>query len=185
MDVKDKGTRIDRDVMFLKIAKVIAERSTCLRAKVGCVVVVGDRIRSTGYGGAPSGEDHCIDVGCELRRVMAPGHEHVGSDGTRFVHRDSSPGHVTEHCVRTVHAESNAITWAAREGLSLEDGILYSTHGPCLDCAKLIINVGIHKIVYLEPYQLDDGVNLLTKAELEVVEVATDWDLSAIESIRS
>ncbi len=113
------------DEYFMGIALQVARRSTCSRAHVGAVVVRDRRILTTGYNGAPSGLPHCDDVG------------HLLVDG---------------HCVRTIHAEQNAIVQAGYLGVSVRGSILYVTHQPCLTCAKLIINAGIHRVVYAGTY---------------------------------
>ncbi len=113
------------DEYFLKIAFTVAERSTCDRAHVGAVIVRDRRILATGYNGAPAGLPHCDDVG------------HLIVDG---------------HCVRTLHAEQNAIIQAALHGVSTADATIYVTHQPCLTCAKMIINAGIKRVVYAGNY---------------------------------
>lgn len=134
--------RISRDEMMMRIAAVVSQRGTCVRASVGAVIVLDGRIVSTGYVGAPSGEPHCLDVGCL-----------VLDDGG---------------CVRTVHAESNAIAFAAKSGISTNRATLYCTHAPCLNCAKLILNSGIRKFYYEVPYRLTDGLDLI-KRSIEVI----------------
>lgn len=134
--------RITRDQMFMAIANIVSFRSTCLRAKVGAVIVQDNRIVSTGYVGAPSGLPHCLDVGCE-----------IGPDGG---------------CIRTVHAEVNAIAFAARAGIKLEGSTLYVTMSPCLNCAKLIINAGIREVVYRDEYRDPSGLKLLRQAGIEI-----------------
>ena len=113
------------DEYFMSIALKVAERSTCDRAHVGAIIVRDRRILTTGYNGSPSGLPHCDDVG------------HLMVDG---------------HCVRTLHAEQNAIIQAAYHGVSVRDGVIYVTHQPCLTCAKMIINAGIKRVVYAGEY---------------------------------
>lgn len=126
------------------MAVVTSARSTCKRASVGSVIAKDGRIISTGYVGSPSGLAHCTDVDCLQ-----------GPDGG---------------CVRTVHAEANAITFAARHGISTDGSTLYSTHSPCGSCAKLIINAGIVRVVYDQRYRLAGGLHLLMAAGVEAVE---------------
>lgn len=134
--------RPSRDELLMRIAAVVSSRGTCNRAYVGAVIAVDGRIISTGYVGAPSGLPHCIDIGDE-----------ISPDGG---------------CIRTVHAEANAIAWSARNGTSTEEATLYCTHEPCLNCAKLIINAGITRVVYEHSYRLHDGSYLLETAGVEV-----------------
>lgn len=116
------------DSYFMKIAEDVAVRSTCDRAKVGAVLVKDKHIISTGYNGSPAGLEHCDDVG------------HLMVDG---------------HCVRTVHAEVNAIIQAAVFGLATKDAVCYVTHFPCLNCTKMLINARISKLIYLNAYRVD------------------------------
>jgi len=125
--------RITRDEMLMEIARIVARRSTCNRAQVGAGVAQDGRIVSTGYAGAPSGLPHCSPETCNT----------------------SAP------CTRTVHAEAGAISYAARSGIRLEGATLYCTHCPCLDCAKLIINTGIKRIIYDQAYRKTEGLELL------------------------
>ncbi len=133
--------RPDWDEYFMDIAFAVAERSTCDRAHVGAVLVRDRRILTTGYNGAPAGLPHCDDVG------------HLIVDG---------------HCVRTLHAEQNAIIQGALHGISIESATAYVTHQPCLTCAKMLINAGIRRVVYAGNYPdqysrqflLDAGVEL-------------------------
>lgn len=128
--------RISRDDMLMEIAWVIARRSTCNRLQVGAVAAQDGRIVSTGYAGAPSGLPHCSPEVCNV----------------------SSP------CTRTVHAEAGAISYAARAGIMLGGSSLYCTHCPCLDCAKLIINTGIRRVLYHQAYRKTEGLELLRSA---------------------
>jgi dCMP deaminase len=111
------------------MAEVAAQRATCDRKHVGAVIVVAGSVVSTGYNGAPRGLPHCDDAGHELVEM-----------GGRM------------SCVRTAHAETNAIAQAARRGVSVEGGTLYTTASCCYDCAKLVINAGIARVVALESY---------------------------------
>jgi dCMP deaminase len=119
--------RISRDEMLVRMAVIVSERGTCLRAHVGAVIAKDGRVISTGYVGAPSGLPHCLEVGCDISEFSG--------------------------CIRTVHAEANAIAWAARNGLATDGSTLYCTHSPCANCAKLIINAGIERVVYCEEYR--------------------------------
>lgn len=120
--------RPEWDSYFIKIATVVAERSTCDRAFVGCVLVRDKRILTTGFNGSPSGQEHCDEDG------------HMMVDG---------------HCVRTIHAETNAVIQAALHGISTRYATCYVTHLPCLNCTKVLINAGIDRIVYDNSYRDD------------------------------
>lgn len=117
------------DEYFMGVADTVAKRATCDRGRSGCVIVRDKRILVTGYVGSPVGLPHCDDVGHLFKKL---------------IHED---GRITTHCVRTVHAEQNAITQAARYGISLDNGILYCRMTPCRTCAMLIINCGIKRVV--------------------------------------
>lgn len=139
----DPGNRVSRDRTLLGVASVISQRSTCSRASVGAVIAKDGRIITTGYNGAPAGLDHCD-------------------------HRSDDTAGVTG-CQTAEHAERNAIAYAARHGVGTDQSTLYSTHGPCLDCARSIINSGIVRVVYQTPYRKTEGVNLLIRAGVKVV----------------
>jgi dCMP deaminase len=117
------------DEYFLKIVELIGARGTCDRGRSGCVIAKEKRILSTGYVGSPMGTKHCDDVGHEMHTVK---------------HAD---GRETRHCIRTSHAELNAIANAARFGISLDGATLYCHMTPCYTCAKIIINAGIKRVV--------------------------------------
>jgi len=117
------------DQYFLSITKVVGDRGTCDRGRAGCVIVKDKRILCTGYAGSPANTKHCDDVGHEMHTVIHP------------------DGHESRHCIRTAHAEQNAIVAAARFGVGLEGGVLYCHMTPCYACAKMIINAGIKRIV--------------------------------------
>ena len=138
--------RMDRDETLIRVAVVLSNRGTCLRAKVGAIISKDGRIISTGYVGSPRGLPHCTDVGCDIS-------EYSG-------------------CVRTVHAEANAIAFAARYGISTEGAELHCTHSPCGQCAKLLINAGIVRIVYEMEYRDSKPLGLLATAGIETVQHA-------------
>lgn len=142
-------TRPRIDVYFLNIASVVATRSTCLRNHVGSVIVKNKRILSTGYNGAPSGMEHCLDIGCVRDLENIP-------SGTRH-----------EKC-RAVHSEQNAIIQAAIHGVSIEGATIYCTHQPCILCAKMIINANIKRVVYRNGYPDEDSLKFLHDASIEV-----------------
>jgi dCMP deaminase len=142
--------RPDWDQYFLEIAQVVAKRSTCLRRQIGAVIVRDRRILTTGYNGAPSGLSHCLDTGC-LRDEL-----HIPS-GTR-----------SELC-RALHSEMNAIIQAAQHGVSTKGASLYCTHQPCSVCARMLINAGIGRVVYIGDYPDDLAMDLLNEAGIEMV----------------
>ncbi len=121
------------DQYFMSIAQIVSTRSTCLRRKVGAVLVKDKRIISTGYNGPPSGLKHPEEVGCLRERLGVP-------SGERH-----------ELC-RGLHAEQNAIIQAALHGVSTKGSVLYCTHCPCSLCVKMLINAGIVKVIYREGY---------------------------------
>ena len=122
---------------FMEITEMVASRSTCDRAFVGCVIVNDDhRIVSTGYNGSVAGNPHCDDVGHTMR------------DG---------------HCIATIHAEMNALLYCAKEGIPVKNCIVYVTHFPCLNCTKALIQAGIKKIYYKHEYNVDEYALYLLK----------------------
>ncbi len=122
------------DEYFMELANTASKRATCDRGRSGCVIVKDRQLLVTGYVGAPSGLPHCDEVGHLFRRTL------------------EADGRVTTHCVRTVHAEQNAICQAARRGISLDGATLYCRMTPCRTCAMLIINCGIKRVVCERKY---------------------------------
>lgn len=130
--------RISKDDYFIKIAEVVSLRSTCIKRKVGAVLVKDSHILSTGYNGAPSGFSHCTTDTC--------------------IRQDLKSGEKPELC-RGVHSEINCIIQAAIHGTSIMgETTLYSTHFPCMSCLKLLINAGIKRIVYQEGYNMENKI---------------------------
>ena len=125
----NKHIRPSWDEYFMDLANTAAKRATCDRGRSGCVIVRDKHVLVTGYVGSPKGMAHCDEIGHLFRKVY---------------HEDGS---VTQHCVRTVHAEQNAICQAARRGIALDHGTLYCKMTPCRVCAMLIINCGIDRVV--------------------------------------
>ena len=132
------------DEYFLHIAAVVAVRSTCNRKQVGCVLVGDKVVLSTGYGGSIVGQPHCTDVGCDIDPV-------------------------TGGCVRTVHAEMNAVAQAARNGVSTLGATAYVTLSPCHHCFKLLANAGIKRIVYSEQYRVPVDPQLASDCGISLV----------------
>jgi dCMP deaminase len=131
---KNKHNRPSWDEYFMDLANTAAKRATCDRGRSGCVIVRDKHVLVTGYVGSPKGMSHCDEVGHLFKKVY---------------HEDGS---VTQHCVRTVHAEQNAICQAARRGIALDDSTLYCKMTPCRTCAMLIINCGIVRVVCEKKY---------------------------------
>jgi len=140
---------------FLRIAREIAKSSTCTRGSVGAVIVQDRRIVSTGYNGAPPGMPHCTDVGCLLP---------LTTESPKRL--ETNPG-----CQRAIHAEMNAIAWAARHGVATEGATLYSTHGPCLKCAQAMLAAGIERVYFVHEYRLHEGWELLDKASVPTYQI--------------
>lgn len=156
--------RIDRDTMFLQVAQTVALRGTCERARVGAVLSRDGRIIGIGYNGAPPGMPHCIapEVGCETD-------DHICTCGDCQVAPYEDRCKHAEGCERTVHAEANAIAFAARHGVAVEGAELWCTHAPCYVCAKLILSAGITTLHYIIPYRDQRGTQLLIDAGLAVM----------------
>lgn len=140
--------RITWDQFFMAQSHLLALRSTCTRLAVGATIVREKRIIAGGYNGSISGDEHCIDVGCYV---------------------------VDNHCVRTVHAEVNALLQCSKYGTSTNGADLYVTHFPCLQCTKAIIQAGIKRVYYATDYKNDSYANeLFEKANVKVVHVPFD-----------
>jgi len=141
--------RLNSDEYFLKIASVVAERSTCRRRHVGAVAVRDKHILSTGYNGAPSGAKDCLELGCLRDELNIP-------SGTRH-----------EIC-RGIHAEQNVIIQAGLHGVSLEGSTLYATHTPCVLCAKMLVNAKIKRLVSFGSYNDNEFGKLFREAGIEM-----------------
>ena len=125
----EKVTRLSWDDYFMEVANAISKRATCDRGKSGCVIARNKQLIVSGYVGSPRGFPHCDEVGHQMKQVT---HEN---------------GEVTDHCVRTVHAEQNAICQAAKLGVSIAGATIYTRMTPCRTCTMLLINCGIERVV--------------------------------------
>lgn len=134
----------DLDVRYMRMARIWAENSYCKRRRVGALIVKDKMIISDGYNGTPSGFENV----CE------------------------DENNVTKPYV--LHAEANAITKIARSGNNSDGATLYVTTSPCIECAKLIIQAGIRRVIYGEKYRIEDGINLLKRANIDVEYVSVD-----------
>ena len=141
--------RLTWDEYFMRIASLVAERSTCLRNHVGAIIVKDKHILATGYNGAPRGVPHCSETGCLRKELKVP-------SGERH-----------ELC-RGIHAEQNAIIQAAAFGVSIAGSTIYSTHHPCVVCAKMIINARIQRIVVEGDYPDTLAQEILQEAKVRV-----------------
>jgi dCMP deaminase len=149
--VHPAGTKLVRpswDRYFMEIAMLVSSRTTCLRRRVGAVIVKDKRLLSTGYNGAPMGLKHCAEIGCLREKLgVKSGEKH-------------------ELC-RAIHAEQNAIIQAATFGVPLLGASIYITHFPCVLCSKMIINAGIKRIVYSQGYPDQMSRDILKEAKLK------------------
>ncbi len=145
----ERFTRPDIDEYFLKIASVVAERSTCRRHHVGAVAARDKHILTTGYNGAPAGLKDCLELGCLRDEMNIP-------SGERH-----------EIC-RGIHAEQNVIIQAALHGISLEGSTIYCTHTPCVLCAKMLVNAKIKRFVSFGKYNDNTFTSLFLEAGIEV-----------------
>ena len=137
-----RGERVSWETYFMNIAKEVATRSTCDRKYVGAVIVREKTILSTGYNGSIKGLPHCDEAGHEM---------------------------VDDHCIRTTHAEANAIVQAAKNGVEINQSEIYVTASPCYNCFKLIANAGIKTIYYGEFYREDRILEHAKEAGIELV----------------
>lgn len=145
-------TRPSWDEYFMEIAAVVGKRSTCDRGRVGCVIARDKQILVTGYAGAPKGLPHCDDVGHQMKTVR---------------HED---GHETEHCLRTAHAEQNALVQAAKIGVSVSEATIYCAMTPCAACAKMLVNAGIVRIVCAKRYHAgEESEEMFRQVGIEII----------------
>ena len=136
------------DEYFLKIAMLVSERSTCLRLKIGAVIVKNKQILATGYNGAGKGMKDCLELGC--------------------LKEDRKIGKNYEDC-RSVHAEQNAIIQAAANGINIAEATIYQTYSPCMLCAKMFVNLGIKRVVTYSEAVDENALRLLNEADIEHV----------------
>jgi dCMP deaminase len=129
--------------MMIKILKAVADESTCARLKVGSILVKNTRVLSHGFNGVPSGLEHCEDQ------------DWTGRDHHRWSHENE------------IHSELNSIAYAARQGIATDGCILYTTHSPCLNCAKAIAAAGITVVYYLEEYDREDSLDFLKRCGIK------------------
>lgn len=154
---QEKHVRPSWDEYFIEITKIVGTRSTCDRGKSGCVIVKDKRMVCSGYIGAPVGVEHCDDVGHEMHSVTK-------EDGSQ-----------SRHCIRTTHAEQNAICQAARFGIPLDGATLYCNMTPCYICAKMIINAGIRRVVCrLDYHRGERSKEVFRQAGVEFVLLNTE-----------
>jgi len=147
--MNEKSSRPGIDEYFLKVASVVAERSTCRRHHVGAVAVRDKHILATGYNGAAAGLKDCLELGCLRNELNIP-------SGTRH-----------EIC-RGIHAEQNVIVQAGLHGVSLAGSTIYCTHTPCILCAKMLANAKIQRYVSFGKYNDDEFLNLFREAGIEL-----------------
>lgn len=133
--------RPDWDEYFLKLAMLASERATCPRMHCGCILVKDKRVVSTGYNGSIPGDEHCEEIGCLI---------------------------VDNHCVRTVHAEMNAIVQAAKRGHAIDGATAYVTNMPCTNCAKALITAGIKRVVVFSDYHDTLATQFFSKAGVAI-----------------
>ena len=145
------------DEYFLKIVDTVSERSTCDRGKAGAVIVKGRRILSTGYAGSPPGQPHCDEAGHMMRRVV------------------DEDDNLSQHCVRTIHAEANALVQAAKFGIAVDGATMYAKFEPCYACAMIIVGAGISRVVARKKYHAaEESRKLFNNARIELVVTEND-----------
>jgi len=139
------------DDYFMEVADAISKRATCDRGRSGCIIAKDNQILASGYVGSPVGFPHCDEVGHQIKKV---------------VHEDGS---ISQHCVRTVHAEQNAICQAAKRGIAINGATIYTRMTPCRVCTMLIINCGIKRVVCERAYHDGkDSEKMLKKAGIKL-----------------
>ena len=157
-----KRNRPSWDQYFLKMAMLVSERATCPRMHVGCVLVKDKQILSTGYNGSLPGQPHCYDVGCMI---------------------------VENHCIRTIHAEMNALIQCAVHGTSTEGATAYVTNMPCTNCTKALIAAGIKEVVVFSEYHNTKAEEFFEASKVKVrrlrmPEKLIDYDLESFSSAK-
>ncbi len=149
------------DEYFMGITEIVAKRATCPRKRLGSIIVKNKRIIATGYNGSPPGQPHCDDVGC----LIVPTVKIIKGKQV-----------VRDHCLRTLHAEQNALLQCAIHGVSTKDATMFTLTNPCYLCAKMIITAGIKRVVYKDEYNHDDALDqkasdLLKEGGVELIKL--------------
>jgi dCMP deaminase len=149
---KQSHTRPTWDEYFINLMEAVALRATCDRGRAAAIIVKDRRVLATGYVGSSVGMPHCDEVGHDMRKTI------------------NDAGEIKEHCVRTIHAEQNAICQAAKFGTSIDGATIYTKMEPCATCAKMIVNCGIVKVVCQRRYHAaQDTRKIFRKAKVELV----------------
>lgn len=144
-------TRPPWDAYFMGFAEAASRRATCDRQHVGAVIVVDKQVVATGYNGSVRGLPHCDDVGHDM---------------------------VSGHCVRTIHAEMNALAQAARHGVKVGGATIYTTASPCWDCFRVLVNAGVQRFVYKQPYRAEEH-----RARVEAVARELGLEVTSLEEV--
>ncbi|MBZ4682788.1 MAG: dCMP deaminase [Fusobacteriaceae bacterium] len=148
--------KFNDDLMFMLQTEILAKQSHCQRLQVAAMIVKEGRILSIGYNGTPKGLDNCDDIFTnddKLKEDFSKEH-HIWSD------------------IHELHAEQNAISWAARQGIAIKDATIYVKYSPCRHCTKMIIASGIKRVVFLNRYDRDqEGLKIMERADIEIVEL--------------
>lgn len=173
------SSRPGRDEYYMGIAMAVRARANCRGNKVGALIVVGDRVVSTGYNGTPSGMTNCLDGGCE-----------------RCANREKYQSGTSYDLCICVHAEQNALLSAARFGIAVQDGVMYTTVRPCFGCTKELLQAGIAQVFYLHDWRYpDDAVqNAYEKIQnriprgvkkIDMFDPDADWAVSALREAKA
>jgi dCMP deaminase len=150
-EVHQKDKRPSWDDYFLELANAASRRATCSRGRSGCVIVRDKQVLATGYVGSPTGLPHCDEIGHLMKKVI------------------QDDGKITQHCLRTVHSEQNAICQAARRGIAISGATVYTRMTPCRTCAMLLINCGIERVVCERKYQMaEETEKMLAEAGVKL-----------------
>lgn len=170
--------RISRDNMFSQIVQVVAQRSTCLRYQVGALIVREGRIVSMGYNGPVSGRPECKQIPSFDKLITDPAY--ADRPVSRVINELNGDPLLCEGpgCTRSLHAETNAIAFAAKAGVSVEGCTLYCSLSPCINCAKVIVNSGIKEVKFLKKYRNEEGIRFLQESGITVVDMGEMADES-------
>ena len=154
---------MQKDSAFLRMAEILGELGTCPRGAVGALIVRAGRCVSWGYNGAAPGMPHCTE-NYHGWWAEYPGDDPEPGERERWAEYMASE----QGCRNVIHAEANALAFAARQGISTEGGTCYVTLSPCVDCARLLVAAGIRRVVWLVTYRLPEGADFLRAAGVEI-----------------
>ena len=163
---------------FMLVVDAISQRSTCDRGKPGCVFTKNNQILATGYAGAPPGFPHCSEVGHQMEEHIQYKDQVFPIDvilNSNYIFKERYEKKPTQHCVRTLHAENNAIIQAAKRGIALEGSTVYVSFTPCERCAMMLVSIGVEKVICKKLYhKAAESIEIFKRANIEIIHLENE-----------